>query len=122
LKTHHETSDTTDAKKTTNVIDALQDMGGGILRGKARRIMIAENAEKQADEVPDTDKNAVIAPIARFCNELGVQHRWAKGKNGQNDKTNVLATILDWNDFCCSSESDKFVETGAYSRKHIASC
>ena len=73
LQTHHKARDATDAENTTNIIDALQDMGGSVLRGQARGVMVAEHAEKKANEVPDTDKDAVEAPVARLGNELSVQ-------------------------------------------------
>lgn len=78
LQTHHEASNTTNAENTANVVDALDDVGCSVLGSQARRIMVAEDAEKKTDEVPDADKDAVVAPIAGFSDELGVQHRGAE--------------------------------------------
>jgi hypothetical protein len=83
--------------------------------------MVAEDTEKETDEVPDTDKDTVIAPVAGFGNELSVQHRRAKGQDSDDDQTDVLAAVLDRYNFSCSSECNKFVETSTDSREDIAS-
>jgi hypothetical protein len=36
--------------------------------------MITEDAEEKADDVPDADKNTIIAPVACFSDKLSVQH------------------------------------------------
>ena len=83
--------------------------------------MVTEDAEKEANEVPDTNEDTVITPIAGLSNELGVEDRRTEGQDGQHNKTNVLATILHWNNFASSGESDELIEASADTRESITS-
>ena len=74
MQTHHKASNAADAENTSNIVDALENMGGSILCSKTRRVMVAEHTKEQTDEVPDADQNAVVAPVTRFSNELSVQY------------------------------------------------
>jgi hypothetical protein len=71
--------------------------------------MVTEDAKKKADEVPDTNEDTVVTPIAGLSNELGVEDRRTEGQDGQYNKTDVLAAILNWNHFASSGESDELV-------------
>jgi len=122
LQTHHEGCDATNAEDTTNVVDALDNVGCSVLGSQTRRIMVAKDAQEKTDEVPDADKDTVVAPVAGFSDELSPQYGGAEGQNGDNDQTDVLATVLDGHDFGCSGKGDEFVETSADSRKDVTSC
>jgi hypothetical protein len=78
LKTHHEGRDAANAENTTNVVDALKNVGRSVLGSQARRIMVAEDAKQKTDEVPNADKDTVVAPIAVSSNELSPQHGGAE--------------------------------------------
>lgn len=82
--------------------------------------MVTEDAKKQADEVPNADKDAIVAPVARFSDELGVQYRRTEGQDGQDDKTDVLAAVLDRHNFCSSGKRNELVQTSANSRENVA--
>jgi hypothetical protein len=84
--------------------------------------MVAEDAQEETDEVPDADKDTVVAPVAGLSNELSPQYGGAEGQNGDDNQTNVLATVLDGHNFGCSGKGDELVETSADSRKDVASC
>ena len=71
--------------------------------------MVAEDAEEKTNEVPDTNEDTVVTPVAGLSNELGVENRWAERQDGQDHKTDVLATVLHWNNFTGSGEGNKLV-------------
>ena len=73
LQTHHEARDTANTKETTNIVDPLQDVCCGVFSSKARWIVVAEDAEEKANEVPDTNEDTVVTPVAGLSNELGVE-------------------------------------------------
>ena len=93
----------------------------GVFSSKARWIVVTEDAKEKADEVPDTNEDTVVTPIASLSNELGVKDRRTKGQDGQYNKTNVLATILHWNNLAGSGESDELIEASADTRESITS-
>ena len=83
--------------------------------------MVTEDAKEKADEVPDTNEDTVVTPVAGLSNELGIEDRRTEGQDGQHNKTDVLATIFNWNNFASSGESDELIETSANTRESIAS-
>jgi hypothetical protein len=72
LKTHHEARDTYRAEQSADVVDLAQNMAGRVILGETRWVLVAEDDEKQADEVPDADENAVVSPVAGLRDQLGV--------------------------------------------------
>jgi hypothetical protein len=87
----------------------LKNVCCGVFSSKARWIVVTEDAKEKADEVPDTNEDTVVTPIAGLSNELGVEDRRTEGQDGQYNKTDVLAAILNWNHFASSGESDELV-------------
>lgn len=83
--------------------------------------MVTEDAKEKADEVPDTNEDTVVTPIAGLSNELGVEDRRTEGQDGQYNKSNVLATILHWNNLASSGESYEFIEASTDTRESITS-
>lgn len=120
LHTHHKQCDTNRTQDTTDVVDLAKNVASSVLLGQTRGVLVAEDAEKQADEVPDTDEDTVHAPVAGFGDHLGVKHRWAEGKNGKDNESDVLATVFDGHDFSSSSECDELVESGSNARKDVS--
>lgn len=96
-------------------------MASSILLGEARRVLVTEDAEQEADKIPYADENTVVAPIARLCNHLRVEDGRAKGQNGHDHKADILATILDGYNFSGSCECDEFVQASTNTREHISS-
>lgn len=83
--------------------------------------MVAEDAEHQANKIPQADQKSIVAPAAGFRDKLSPQNGRAKGKNGEDDSTNILAAILDWNDFTGTSKCNELIEAGTNTRKDLAS-
>jgi hypothetical protein len=72
LQTHHEASDASSAEETSNPINLSHYMPSCIILGKARGILVAKNAEQQTDEVPHSDQDSVVSPIAGLGDQLSV--------------------------------------------------
>lgn len=96
-------------------------MASSVFLGEARRVFVAEDAEQEADKIPDANENTVVAPIARLCNHLGVEDGRAKRQNGHDHEADILATILDGYNFSRSCECDEFVQASTNTREHISS-
>lgn len=93
----------------------------GVFSSKARWIVVTEDAKEKADEVPDTNEDTVVTPVAGLGNELCVEDRRTEGQDGQYNKSNVLATILHWNNLTSSGESDELIEASTDTRESITS-
>jgi hypothetical protein len=121
LKTHHEARDTYRAEQSANVVDLAQNMAGRVVFGEAGRVLVAEDDEKQADEVPDADEDAVVTPVAGLCDQLGIEYGRAEGQNGEHHQSDILGAVFDGHDFTSAGECDEFVETGAETREDASS-
>ena len=96
-------------------------MSGGVFFGQTGRILVTEDAEQKTDEVPDTNEDAIVAPIARFSNELSVEDRWTKGEDSYHYEADIFATGFDRYNFACSSKCNELIETSADTREDVAS-
>ena len=65
LQTHHEKSDTKGAEKTTDVVDLAKNLLGWASSLQTYGILVEEDDQNQADEIPDTDQNTNESPVAR---------------------------------------------------------
>lgn len=82
--------------------------------------MVAEDAEKQSNEVPDSHKDAIVSPIASSCDELGPKYGRAEWKNCEYDEADVFAAFLDGHYFGRAGESNQFIETSSETRENLA--
>lgn len=121
METHHEAGDAGCAEESADVVDLAQNMTRRVVLGKARRIPVAEDDEQQTEEIPDADENAIVAPIARFRDQLRIEDRRAKWQDSKHHQTDILGAILDGHDFTCASQCDQFVESSSETRKDASS-
>jgi hypothetical protein len=117
LKTHHEARDTYRAEQSANVVDLAQNMAGRVILGQAGWVLVAEDDENQADEVPDADENAVVSPVAGLSDQLRIEYRGAEGQDGEHHQSDILGAVFDGHDFASAGECDEFVEAGAETRE-----
>jgi hypothetical protein len=114
LQTHHEEGDTERAQNTTHIVDLAEDFLGGALHGEWNGVFVEEDDQNQAHEVPGADENPDISPVTgSLRDELCPQRRRAEGQNGENDQTDVHASLGGGDHFGGSSQGDQFVEAGA---------
>lgn len=122
LETHHEAGDSEDAENTTNVINFLEDILGGSLRlVTGSWVLVDEHDEEKTDEVPDTDKDTNVSPVGCLGDELSPERRWAEWQDGEDNGSDVGATLADRHKFGSSREGDQFVQTGTETRNNLTS-
>ena len=56
-----------------------------------------EDAVKAFRDLPHTDENSIVTPVARLRNELRVQDRRTERQDGRHHETNVFTTVFDGN-------------------------
>jgi hypothetical protein len=110
LQTHHEASDTNGAENTTDVVDLPQDMASSILLSEARWVFVGKDDQKKTHKIPYANQDTVVSPTAGLSNQLSVEHGRAEWQYRKDDKADVLATVLDGNDFSGASKCNEFVE------------
>jgi hypothetical protein len=121
LQTHHEASNTSCAKKSADVVDLFQDITCCILLIQARRILVAEDAKNEANEVPHSDQNAIVSPVADLSDHLSVENRGAKREDGEHHESHVLAAVLDRYRLASTRKRNEFIKASADARKDLPS-
>jgi hypothetical protein len=96
-------------------------MARSVFVGETGRILVAEDAQQEPNEVPNTDEDAIVAPVACLGYQLCIQDRWTEWEDSQYDETDILAAILDGYNFSCASECDELVQSSTDAREDLTS-
>ncbi len=121
LHSHHEAHHPRRTQETPDIVHFAQDLlliDLPILR----RVVVHEQHQHEADEIPESDGDADVAPVAGLGNELGPEDRGAKGQDSEDDEADVGATLAHGHELGGAGEGDEFVEARAKARKDHTAC
>lgn len=140
LHAHHEAKHAADGQNTADVINPSDDLLVGQHVCGFGRILVEEGHEHQTEEIPDTDEDSIVSPVAGFGDELCIDHGRAESarkrqqfraparaskhnlrQDRQHHQANILATLDNRHHLCCTSQSDQFIQPSAESREDLSS-
>lgn len=108
-------------QKSTHDIRLLQNLPlGHIQRIRPRRREIKRRRHDQAHRIPQRAKEPYVSPRRVRSNELCIQGRQTKRRDGKDQSANILAALGDGGHFGGGSQGGQLVDAGADARKDHA--